>query len=192
MMLKENSGRPPPRMSSRPRTPVGSLRIGTLPGLLAVSLMDLRAAIFFCLFIFTPSRLFRPKSKSLTGTPGHASCSRRAVRASPMNVTSSPSSWARRATSPLAISSLSSCAISAGHSSLPSALTCTGAQPAHFGVGQREGPRKKRPKTGDARQCSQRPAHFLDHPAKRPRVPFKRPFPHRLTSDETLGEIPHR
>src|SRR5665213_2772726 len=32
MMLKENSGRPPPRISSRPGTPVGSLLIVTLFG----------------------------------------------------------------------------------------------------------------------------------------------------------------
>src|SRR5450631_2906663 len=33
MMLKENSGMPPPRISSSPRTPVGSLWMVTLAGL---------------------------------------------------------------------------------------------------------------------------------------------------------------
>src|ERR1700720_2554571 len=37
MILKENSGRPPPRISSRPGTPVGSLFIVTLPGVLKLS-----------------------------------------------------------------------------------------------------------------------------------------------------------
>src|ERR1700690_1069922 len=38
MMLKENSGRPPPRISSRPGTPVGSLLIFTLFGLIMIAL----------------------------------------------------------------------------------------------------------------------------------------------------------
>src|SRR4030095_4260533 len=52
MMLKENSGTPPPRISSRPRTPVGSFRIETLAGLPAAFLGALRLAALFCFFIF--------------------------------------------------------------------------------------------------------------------------------------------
>jgi len=41
MMLKENSGMPPPRMSSRPRTPVGICRIVTLAGWLTAFVVSL-------------------------------------------------------------------------------------------------------------------------------------------------------
>src|SRR3984957_766457 len=37
MILKENSGRPPPRISSRPGTPVGSLFIFTFSAVLKLS-----------------------------------------------------------------------------------------------------------------------------------------------------------
>ena len=75
MMLNEYSGRPPPRISSRPGTPVGSFRIVTRSSALMVVSPALR-------------------SVSSTGASGQASRTRRSVRGSPMNVTSSPSSWA--------------------------------------------------------------------------------------------------
>src|SRR5450432_4736338 len=52
MTLNENSGMPPPRMSSSPRTPVGSWRIATLAGLLTAFFdgEDLAALFCFCMF----------------------------------------------------------------------------------------------------------------------------------------------
>src|SRR5688572_21348294 len=49
MMLKENSGRPPPMMSSRPRTPVLSWLIFTFSG--GRSIVADRAAAVFLVFI---------------------------------------------------------------------------------------------------------------------------------------------
>src|ERR1700678_1045549 len=46
MILKENSGRPPPRISSRPGTPVGSLFIITLSCALKLPLLLLGNAAF--------------------------------------------------------------------------------------------------------------------------------------------------
>src|SRR6266850_1284830 len=56
MMLKDNSGMPPPRISSRPGTPVGNLRIVTLAGWLTTFFRSLRLVESFFAFIFVSIR----------------------------------------------------------------------------------------------------------------------------------------
>ena len=85
MMLKEYSGRPPPRISSRPGTPVGSCRMVTRSCRLILSLRAHESASIL-------------ECYSSSDVSGQASRTSRSVRGSPMKVTSSPSRCAVIAT----------------------------------------------------------------------------------------------
>ena len=143
---------PPPRISSRPRTPVGSLWIVTLPAGSRLS-GQLAFGRVILLFHFCPPL---PKSKSSSGSFGQTSRTSRSVKSSPMKATSNPSNWASRTTLPSKISSGSSCASKFVQPfQSPVRFHLHRAQPGNFRAGQRERARKQRAKTGVAHEGRQ-------------------------------------
>src|ERR1700690_1862415 len=70
MRLKENSGMPPPRISSNPRTPVGSLRIVSLAGALGAFSRDAEAEVIRLMGILVAPFLSLGRPFKCTMSPG--------------------------------------------------------------------------------------------------------------------------